>query len=55
MKLYCCKTVRLLNYLSKKFDVVRVGRDKNNENYIVFLFEDTDEFREYLKGYKKGN
>ena len=55
MKLYCCKTVRLLNYLSKKFDVVKVGRDKNNENYIVFLFEDTDEFREYLKGYKKTN
>ena len=53
MKLYCCKTVRRLNYLSKKFDVVRVGRDKNNEGYIVFLFEDTNELREYLKGYKK--
>ena len=55
MKLYCCKTVRLLNYLSKKFDVVKVGRDKHNEDYIVFLFEDTDEFRDYLKEYKKGN
>lgn len=53
MKLYCCKTVRLLNYLSKKFDVVRVGRDKNNENYIVFLFEDTEEFRCYLNKYTK--
>ena len=53
MKLYCCKTVRLLNYLSKKFNVVKVGRDKNNENYIVFLFEDTEEFRKHLNKYIK--
>lgn len=53
MKYYVCKTVRLLNYLSKKFDVVKVGRDKNNKDFIVFLFEDTIEFRNYLNKYKK--
>lgn len=53
MKFYICKTVRLLNYLSKKFNVVKVDRDKNNRDFVVFMFEDTNEFREYLNNYKK--
>ncbi len=50
--MYICKTLRLMNYLCKKFDVVKVQRDRNNENYLVFIFEDTKELREYLSKYK---
>nr|DAH12584.1 MAG TPA: hypothetical protein [Caudoviricetes sp.] len=53
MKYYVCKTVRLLNYLSKKFDVVKIDKDRNNPNFVIFLFEDTLEFREYLNKYNK--
>lgn len=50
--MYICKTLRLMNYLCKKFDVVKLQRDRNNENYLVFIFEDTKELREYLSKYK---
>lgn len=53
MKYYVCKTVRLLNYLSKKFDVVKIDKDRNNSNFVIFLFEDTLEFREHLNKYNK--
>lgn len=53
MKYYVCKTVRLLNYLAKKFDVIKVDRDRNNSNYCIFLFEDNQEFRNYLNNYNK--
>ncbi len=50
--MYVCKTIRLMNYLCKKFDVIKVQRDNKNSNYIIFLFEDTEELREYLSKYK---
>lgn len=53
MKFYVCKTIRLLNYLSKRFDILKVDRDKNNNKFIVFLFEDTTELRDYLRKYKE--
>lgn len=51
MKYYVCKTVRLLNYLSKRFDVIKVDRDRNNKDFIVFLFEDSVSLRSYLRNY----
>ena len=53
MKYYVCKTVRLLNYLSKKFDVIKVDRDRNNSSFCIFLFEDSQELRNYLSDYNK--
>lgn len=55
---YVCKTLRLMNYLCKKFNVKKIIRDKDNNKFVVFLFDDSKEFREYLSGYdeyKKSN
>lgn len=50
--MYVCKTIRLMNYLCKKYDVLRVIEDKDNPRYSVFLFKDGKEFRDYLSKYK---
>lgn len=52
--LYICKTLRLMNYLCKKFDVKKMAKDIDNPNYSVFLFEDTKEFRDHLDKYNNG-
>lgn len=49
---YVAKTLRMANYLAKKFDMLKVQTDKYNPNYKIFLFKDSLELREYLKGYK---
>ena len=41
----------MTNYLAKKFDILKLGTDRDNPRFKVFLFEDTPELREYLKGY----
>ena len=51
-KYYVSKTLRMANYLAKKYDCLKVQDDKYNPNYKIFLFEDSEELREYLKGYK---
>jgi hypothetical protein len=53
-KLYTCKTLRLCNWLNKKYDILSVVPDKDNSRFSVFLFEDSDEFREYLSKYDNG-
>lgn len=49
---YVAKTLRMMNFLAKKYDVIRVVDDFNNKNRKVFLFEDSAELRAYLKQYK---
>ena len=49
--LFSSNTLRMTNYLAKKFDILKLGTDKYNPKYKVFLFEDSKELREYLKGY----
>jgi hypothetical protein len=49
---YVAKTLRMANFLAKKFDILKVQTDKYNPNYKIFLFEDSQELREYLHGYK---
>lgn len=49
---YVAKTLRMMNFLAKKYDVIRVVDDFNNKNRKVFLFNDSDELRDYLKQYK---
>lgn len=50
---YIAKTLRMMNYLAKKFDCIKVQKDNNNENFSVFIFKDSLELREYLRGYGK--
>ena len=52
--LYTCKTLRLCNWLNKKYNILSVVPDKDNPRFSVFLFEDSDEFREYLSKYNNG-
>lgn len=49
---YIAKTLRMMNFLAKRFDVIRVCDDSNNQNYKVFLFKDSEELRNYLQEYK---
>lgn len=49
---YIAKTLRMMNFLCKKYDVKRVIPDKDNPRYSVFLFEDSKELRDYLGEYK---
>lgn len=50
---YIAKTLRMMNYLCKKFDCIKVQKDNNNEKFSVFIFKDSLELREYLRGYGK--
>ncbi|MBY6835993.1 hypothetical protein [Clostridium botulinum] len=50
-KYYVAKTLRMMNFLAKKFDCVKVSDDLKNKSYKVFLFQDSDDLREYLKSY----
>ena len=49
---YIAKTLRMMNFLCKKYDVKRVIPDKDNSRFNVFLFDDSTELREYLSEYK---
>jgi hypothetical protein len=49
---YIAKTLRMMNFLCKKYDVKRVIPDKDNPRFSVFLFEDSEELRDYLGEYK---
>lgn len=51
--LYVAKTLRMANYIAKKFDILKLGTDENNPKYKVFLFEDSNELREYMNGYSE--
>ena len=48
---YIAKTLRMMNFLCKRYNVKKVIPDKDNPRYSVFLFDDSDELREYLKEY----
>ena len=49
---YVAKTMRMANFLAKKFNILKVVDDRENPNYKVFLFEDTLALREWLREYK---
>ncbi|WP_367119844.1 DUF5659 domain-containing protein [Methanoculleus sp.] len=52
-KIYVVKTMRLNNYLTKNgFRMLRPSKDRNNENFVVFLYEDTEELRKCIGNYK---
>jgi hypothetical protein len=53
-KIYTSKTLRMTNYLAKKYDIIGTAPDRNNPRYVVFLFEDSNELREYLSKYNNG-
>ena len=49
---YVAKTMRLANFLAKKFNILKVKDDRNNPSFKVFLFEGTLALREWLREYK---
>ncbi len=49
---YVAKTMRMANFLAKKFNILKVKDDRNNPSFKVFLFEDTLALREWLREYK---
>lgn len=49
---YIAKTLRMMNFLCKRYNVKKVIPDKDNPRYSVFLFNDSTELREYLSEYK---
>lgn len=53
-KKYVAPTLRIMNYLCKKFDCIKVQSDRNNPKFQVFIFEDSEELREYLSKYNNG-
>ena len=41
--MFVCKSISLANYLiSNKSNLIKIDRDKENKNYLVFLFEKND-------------
>lgn len=51
---FVCTTIRLMNYLCKKYDVVKIRKDNLNGKFSVFLFQDSLELRDYLAQYNNG-
>ena len=49
---YVAKTLRMANFLAKKFDILKVVDDRENPAFKVFLFEDTLALRKWLREYK---
>lgn len=38
--MFVCKSISLANYLiANKSNLIKIDRDKENKNYLVFLFE----------------
>ena len=51
--IFVCKTLRLMNYLVKSgFDCKKVRPDRQDNNFIVFVFENSMALQECLKKYK---
>lgn len=52
--IYVVKTMRLNNYLSNLgFRMIRPQKDKNNDKFVVFLYEDTIELRAAISAYDR--
>ena len=52
--IFVCKTLRLMNYLVKNgFDCKKVRRDRYDNDYIVFVFENSTSLQECLSKYNK--
>lgn len=54
MKYYYIKTLSMMRHLSNLgFEVLETIPNFNNPKHKVFLFEDTDELRGAMSGYKR--
>ena len=51
---FVCKSITLANYLIENgSNILRVDKDKNNKNYLVFIFKQDDLLEINLKKFKK--
>lgn len=54
MKRYVIKTITMTKYLTEKgFKIIDTLPNIHKPNFVVWLFEDTDELRKALNNYKK--
>ena len=52
--MFCCKGKRLANYLIEHGSkIVRIETDRNNSEYLVFLFQNDDSIRKNLMNWKE--
>lgn len=51
--MFCCKGMRLANYLIEKgAKLIRVDRNYMNRNFLVFIFQDDDTVTKALETWK---
>lgn len=51
--MFCCKGKRLANYLIENGStIVRIENDRNNSEYLVFLFKNDETIRKNLEKWK---
>lgn len=54
LELFVCKSISLANYLiSNKATLVKIDKDKENRNFLVFLFETNPILIDALKKWGK--
>lgn len=52
--MYVVLQISMANFLiSKGFHVLRIDRNRDNRERLIFLFEDSDELRKSLYDYKR--
>ena len=52
--MFVCKSISLANYLiSNGSNIIRIDKDKDNKNYLVFLFEKNELLNSNLKNWNK--
>lgn len=51
---FVCKSITLANYLIEKgSNILRIDKDKNSQNYLVFIFKQDNLLEINLKNFKK--
>lgn len=51
--MFVCKSISLANFLiANKFNLIKIDRDKENKNYLVFLFEKNETLENTLSKWR---
>lgn len=54
--MFVCKSKRLANYLlENQCKIIRIDEDKNNNNFLVFIFENNNLLNKVLKKWDNGD
>lgn len=51
--MFVCKSISLANFLiANKSNLIKIDRDKENKNYLVFLFEKNETLKNALSKWR---